>query len=171
MLLRCHALAGRLALASGAVDEALAEAEAGLSLAAGCGFGLFQGRLAALVARCRLAREPRGAVDAALGALEVTGGEDAWGRVEALRVAGAALEAAGKRARARAAAGGPGAPAAAACPRGVSLAAAGARGGLGGAAGASILFTRYRGKGAGRRRGSGAAHEDAWAHIHLPGGS
>ena len=99
--LRCHELAARLALQGGKTDEALEEAEAGRILAATCGFGLFRSRLACLVARGHLAREPRGAVKAALAALDATGREDAWGRAEALEVAAAALEAGEESTRAR----------------------------------------------------------------------
>ncbi|MFE8597784.1 helix-turn-helix domain-containing protein [Archangium violaceum] len=101
MLLRCHELAARLSFAEGKWAEAEREAEEGLSLAAACGFGLFRSRLACLVARSVLAREPRGGVDAALAALEATGGEDAWGRAKALELAAKALEATGQQERAR----------------------------------------------------------------------
>jgi hypothetical protein len=82
-------------------QHAPAWGEAGLFLATSCGFGLFRSRLACLVARGVLTREPRGGVDAALAALEATVGEDAWGRAEALALAEKALEAAGQHARAR----------------------------------------------------------------------
>ena len=101
MLLRCHELAARLALAERRWAEAEREAEEGLSLAGACGFGLFRSRLACLVARSVLTREPRGGVDAALAALEATCGEDAWGRAEALELAVKALEATGQQERAR----------------------------------------------------------------------
>jgi hypothetical protein len=101
MLLRCHELAARLALAEGRPEQARREAEAGLSLATACGFGLFRSRLACLVARGVLAGEPQGGVDAALAALEATGGEDAWGQAEALALAEKALEATGQQVRAR----------------------------------------------------------------------
>ncbi len=101
MLLRCHELAARLALAQGRSIEADREAEAGLSLAVACGFGLFRSRLACLVARGVLAREPQGGVSAALAALEATDREDAWGRAEALELAAQALEATGQHERAR----------------------------------------------------------------------
>jgi transcriptional regulator with XRE-family HTH domain/DNA-binding transcriptional ArsR family regulator len=90
MLLRCHELAARLALAEEQPEQALREAEAGLSLATACGFGLFRSRLACLVARAVLARDPRGGAVAALAALEATVAEDAWGRREALALAEAA---------------------------------------------------------------------------------
>ena len=93
MLLRCHELAALLALAQGQPEQARREAEEGLTLATGCGFALFRSRLACLVARAVLAREPRGGVDAALVALEATVNEDAWGKAEALALAQRALEA------------------------------------------------------------------------------
>ncbi|WP_224243898.1 hypothetical protein [Hyalangium gracile] len=98
MLLRCHELAARLALAAGQLEQARHEAEAGLSLSTACGFGLFRSRLACLVARSILARDPRGGVDAAL---EATADEDAWERKEALALAERALEATGQQERAR----------------------------------------------------------------------
>ncbi len=101
MLLRCHELAARIALGEGRPDEALREAEEGLSLARAGGFGLFRSRLACLLARGVGAREPGGTVDAALAALEATGSEDAWGRAQALGLAVTALEATGAQARAR----------------------------------------------------------------------
>ncbi|MDY7226678.1 helix-turn-helix transcriptional regulator [Hyalangium rubrum] len=101
MLLRCHELAARLALAEGRPEQARREAEEGLSLATACGFGLFRSRLACLVARSVLAREPQGGVDVALAALEATVSEDAWGQAEALELAEKALEATGQQARAR----------------------------------------------------------------------
>jgi tetratricopeptide (TPR) repeat protein/transcriptional regulator with XRE-family HTH domain len=45
MLLRCHELAARLALAQARPEEARREAETGLSLATACGFSLFRSRL------------------------------------------------------------------------------------------------------------------------------
>ncbi|WP_224362931.1 helix-turn-helix domain-containing protein [Hyalangium versicolor] len=101
MLLRCHELAARLALKEEQPEQALREAEQGLSLATSCGFGLFRSRLACLAARSVLAREPKSGVDAALAALEATVSEDAWGKAEALALAEKALEAAGQKARAR----------------------------------------------------------------------
>jgi transcriptional regulator with XRE-family HTH domain/tetratricopeptide (TPR) repeat protein len=101
MLLRCHELAARLALAQERPAEAEREAEAGLSLAVSCGFGLFRSRLACLKARGVRAREPQGGVSAALAALEATDSEDAWGRAEALELAAQALEATGQHERAR----------------------------------------------------------------------
>lgn len=101
MLLRCHELAARLALAQGQPEQARHEAQTGLALATTCGFGLFRGRLACLVARAVLAREPQGGVDSALAALEATTEEDAWGSAEALELARQALEATGQHTRAR----------------------------------------------------------------------
>ncbi len=101
MLLRCHELAARIALAAGQPEEAEREARAGLSLATACGFGLFRSRLACLEARSVLARDPRGGVDAALVGLDATVREDAWGRAEAVELAVKALEATGQQARAR----------------------------------------------------------------------
>ncbi|HEX8703597.1 MAG TPA: hypothetical protein VF815_32475, partial [Myxococcaceae bacterium] len=51
MLLRCHELAARLALAQGQQEQALREAETGLSLATACGFELFRSQLARLAER------------------------------------------------------------------------------------------------------------------------
>ena len=96
MLLRCHELAARLGLAEGQLEQARREAEEGLSLATVCGFGLFRSRLACLVARGVLAREPRGGMDAARAAQEATVREDAWGQAEARALSQQAQEAAGR---------------------------------------------------------------------------
>lgn len=101
MLLRCHELAARLALKQGQLDSARREAEEGLTLATACGFGLFRSRLACLLARGELARDPRGGVEASLAALDATLSEDAWGQAEALELTKTALEATGQPGRAR----------------------------------------------------------------------
>lgn len=106
MQLRVHVVGARAALADGAHARATREAHAGLLVAAGCGFGLFEVRLRTLLAEAALARgdaeAARALAAAALDQAQAPGAGDAWGAADAAHVAGLAALRAGARPAARA---------------------------------------------------------------------
>jgi transcriptional regulator with XRE-family HTH domain/tetratricopeptide (TPR) repeat protein len=87
MVLRCHELGARVALARGRREEGSWEATLGLSLAETCGFGPMQSRLGTLAARCAPPEELGVAMAFAEAAIRAAG-EDAWARADALHWAG-----------------------------------------------------------------------------------
>lgn len=93
-ILEGHLLASEIAHASGDVKSALAEAEPGLTLAEGCGFGLFAIKLLLSLSRTHLdAPDHRAALGRARDALERSRHKDcryAWGEADAAHLCGVA---------------------------------------------------------------------------------
>lgn len=91
-ILQAHILAAEIAHCSGDLPGALAEANAGLNLAEGCGFGRFAIDLLLLLAKTQLAiPEIRAALGNAREALDRSQHPDcqyAWGETDALHVCG-----------------------------------------------------------------------------------
>lgn len=99
MVLRCHELGARVALARGLSAEGSREATLGISLAETCGFGPMRSRLGTLAARCSLPEDLDVAMAFAEAAI-LAAGEDAWARADALHWAGVIEARARGRARA-----------------------------------------------------------------------
>lgn len=95
MVLRCHELSARVALAEGRLSEGEEQASEGLLLAEISGFGPFRARLATVAARCALPGDLARATAFARAAITPRC-EDAWARADALRWAGVILARAGE---------------------------------------------------------------------------